>query len=211
MKGHLARSACISAAVFVVPLAGSSETLWHPAPWIGCVVWFAVLATQAPVTLRGMLSNRMDRLSAAAILLAVAAGQLTAVADFRSDAGNPPTTPYLIVGSLLAAAGLALRVWAIRTLGHFFTATVRVQKDHPVRTHGPYSLIRHPSYTGALIVSVATALVLGSWSGAGVAFVCGLAAYLYRIHVEEQALIKQIGDRYAVYRRHTWRLLPFAF
>lgn len=76
---------------------------------------------------------------------------------------------------------------------------------------GPYRLIRHPSYLGGLISMLGLGLALGSW--AAVALVVGLplAGYLYRMQVEEQALVEGIGEPYREYMRHTKRLIPFVY
>ena len=59
--------------------------------------------------------------------------------------------PLLWAGSGLIAAGLALRLWAIRTLDRFFTVDVRIHDGQELIGHGPYRHLRHPSYTGALL------------------------------------------------------------
>jgi protein-S-isoprenylcysteine O-methyltransferase Ste14 len=48
-------------------------------------------------------------------------------------------------------AGIALRQWSIRVLGRFFSTTVQVTSDQRIVTNGPYSVVRHPAYSGALL------------------------------------------------------------
>lgn len=56
---------------------------------------------------------------------------------------------WAALGLCLIAGGLALRIWAIGTLGGAFTATVQVQEGQALVSTGPYRLVRHPSYLGA--------------------------------------------------------------
>lgn len=48
-----------------------------------------------------------------------------------------------------AMAFLHFRLWAMRTLGEYFTFQVMIREDHKLISHGPYKYLMHPSYTGA--------------------------------------------------------------
>ena len=115
------------------------------------------------------------------------------------------------MGAFLAAAGLCLRLWSIRTLGRFFTGTVQVVPDQQVVDDGPYRVLRHPSYTGALLTALGIALAFGSALGAVATLALGIPAYIHRITIEERALLAELGDAYRAYRERTWRLLPFVY
>src|SRR5262249_30261023 len=73
----------------------------------------------------------------------------------------------------------------------------------------PYRFIRHPAYAGSLLNVLGTVLALGSAAGVALVCVLTLPAYLYRIHVEERALLAGLTPDYARYRARTWRLVPF--
>jgi len=62
------------------------------------------------------------------------------------------STGLNVVGPALMWAGLALRIWAIVVLGQSFRATVEVDPGQRVVDRGPYRWVRHPSYTGILLV-----------------------------------------------------------
>lgn len=62
------------------------------------------------------------------------------------------------IGLIMQASGLALRVWSMRTLGAFYTRTLRTAQNQHVVDTGPYRMIRHPGYTGALLVWIGLAL-----------------------------------------------------
>lgn len=71
--------------------------------------------------------------------------------------------------------------------------------------------MRHPSYLGAIVALSGFGLALGNWLSTLVVFVAALVSYGYRIHVEEAALVKGLGDRYVEYRRRTKRLIPWVY
>jgi len=74
-----------------------------------------------------------------------------------------PTTTFAMVLVLL---GAAIRHWCYRELGKHFTAHVTLLKNHKLITTGPYSIVRHPSYTGGLFLIVGKVIwytARGSW------------------------------------------------
>ncbi|MGA2934062.1 MAG: isoprenylcysteine carboxylmethyltransferase family protein [Methanomicrobiales archaeon] len=112
-------------------------------------------------------------------------------------------------GSALMLAGIAVRQWSIAVLGSFFSPTVGIQKGQKVVNRGPYRLVRHPSYTGALLIIVGVGLALRSWGAVLVIlFITGLA-YSYRIQMEEKVLISELGDEYVQYTKVTKKLIPY--
>jgi protein-S-isoprenylcysteine O-methyltransferase Ste14 len=76
-------------------------------------------------------------------------------------------------------------------------------------TGGPYTYLRNPSYTGALITLVGFGFGAGNWLSIIILLAAGLAVYTRRIAVEEQALREQFGKTYEDYRKRTWALIPF--
>jgi protein-S-isoprenylcysteine O-methyltransferase Ste14 len=111
-------------------------------------------------------------------------------------------------GLLLIPAGLALREWAIIKLGRFFSRTVQLEPGHRLITDGPYRWIRHPAYTGMILVDLGIAFALGTWLGAVVTLGLILGATMYRITIEENVLIAAFGDEYRDYMKRTWKLFP---
>ena len=109
---------------------------------------------------------------------------------------------------LLLAFGLATRWIAILSLGRTFSVNVAIHADQKLYRRGLYALVRHPSYTGMLIIFAALGLRLQNWVSVAIAVIPPLLALLYRIHVEEQALEVAFGAEYEQYRRSTKRLIP---
>jgi len=112
------------------------------------------------------------------------------------------------VGLGVLAAGVALRTWAILTLGRLFKFVVVIQEGHRVVASGPYRLLRHPSYTGALVAFLGTGIVLDSWLSTLALVLIPLLAILVRIHVEEAELTNALGREYRTYASRTRRLIP---
>jgi protein-S-isoprenylcysteine O-methyltransferase Ste14 len=113
-----------------------------------------------------------------------------------------------IIGLALIIAGLAIRWTAILTLKKFFTVDVAISSDHRVISSGLYQYVRHPSYAGALLSFLGLGLVFSSWVSVVVILLPILAAFLYRIRVEETVLLRHFGDEYLRYSAKTSRLLP---
>ncbi len=109
---------------------------------------------------------------------------------------------------ILVVVGLGIRWSAIVSLGRSFSSNIAIQEEQKLTTTGLFHFVRHPSYLGLLLVFLAAALYSDNWIGFAVALVPSTAALLYRIHVEEAALIAAFGDEYAAYSRCTKRLIP---
>jgi protein-S-isoprenylcysteine O-methyltransferase len=116
--------------------------------------------------------------------------------------------PLLLAGLGLMWGGIALRVWAVRTLGSLFRTVVVIQDKHALIIAGPYRLLRHPSYAGSLLTLAGIGLALGNWLSLLVAVLGALIGFTRRIPVEEAALQAHFGDDYTAYARRTWRLIP---
>src|SRR5437870_7309673 len=108
---------------------------------------------------------------------------------------------FSVAGVVLFVAALFLRWWAIITLGRFFTVDVTIEKDHELVERGPFRVVRHPSYTGVLLAFVGFALTLRNWAALLVILVPVFAAFIRRMNVEEDALSRALGSRYADYMR----------
>ena len=116
--------------------------------------------------------------------------------------------PVQLAGFAVMALGIGIRFLAIHQLGRLHMPVVAIQADHPLMDRGLYSRVRHPSYLGAILALTGFGLALGNGLSALAVFLAALISYGYRIHVEEIALVKGLGDRYVDYRRRTKRLIP---
>ncbi len=115
------------------------------------------------------------------------------------------------IGIAVFFIGLALRAWSVIHLGRFFTVNVAIADDHHIVDNGPYRFVRHPSYTGVLLVYLGLGLCLANWVALLVIMIPSTAIMLWRIAIEEKALHKALGADYARYSQRTHRLLPFIY
>ena len=122
-----------------------------------------------------------------------------------------PGAAAFAIGFVILLAGLVLRGWSIKTLGGYFTGSVKVSADQPVITAGPYRVLRHPSYTGLLLVMTGFGLASANWVGAAGMAVLTLAGLLWRIQAEERALLATLGDPYRAYAARHKRLVPLVW
>ncbi|GJJ06121.1 hypothetical protein Clacol_000310 [Clathrus columnatus] len=79
---------------------------------------------------------------------------------------------WLLTSSALENLGSIIRLWCFRTLGRFFTLELVIRPDHKIVQSGPYAIVRHPSYTGALVRMIGKVLLVFSPQSFPVA--CGL-------------------------------------
>lgn len=120
--------------------------------------------------------------------------------------GDPAWAPA--AGLAVMWAGLVLRGWSITVLGRAFRTTVEVDRGQEVVARGPYRWVRHPSYSGVLLLAAGYGLAAGNWLSLVLTVVLPLVSVLARIAVEEQTLVRVLGRPYERYRSGTKRLVP---
>jgi protein-S-isoprenylcysteine O-methyltransferase Ste14 len=115
-------------------------------------------------------------------------------------------------GVFVVIVAVTVVVWAIAELRQT-VRTVRTSSDQPVIAEGPYRYLRHPSYLGLLLAVTGIGFLIGNWLSL-LALTVGVAVGLvYRIRVEEIALLGELGDRYRDYAatRKRLRLIPYVW
>jgi protein-S-isoprenylcysteine O-methyltransferase Ste14 len=115
---------------------------------------------------------------------------------------------FAAAGLVVVWIGLAVRVWAVMTLGRSFSTFVQVDAGQDVVTRGPYRWVRHPSYTGLLFIALGFGLGAGNWLSLAICAVLPPLGLLPRIAVEESELTAVLGEKYRSYQRTTHRLVP---
>ena len=195
---------------YLLPAAFKPEVLHHPQLWILVAVAVAVSIFQPAYKPVDKSAPQHDRGTAAQIVWSVYLTQFAGVLEAiylrypDSVRWNAVTTAALA----LMLVGLSLRIWAVVTLGRFFTWFITVYDDHQVIRSGPFRFIRHPAYGGALLLFVGTLLFLHAWIGAALSLVFQLFAYVRRIRYEEKMMIERIGAPYVRYTREVRALVP---
>ncbi len=127
------------------------------------------------------------------------------------DAALPSRRIFYFVGFAVWLGGLILRWYSIGYLGRYFTVNVSIDPEHQLVDSGPYRNIRHPSYTGALLAFLGFGLCLGNWLSILLLTVPIICAFLWRIRIEESALLEALGQDYRDYTRRTERLIPWVY
>lgn len=116
-----------------------------------------------------------------------------------------------VIGTVLMAAGLVIRIGAIVELGKHFNNTIYIRPDHELIETGTYRYVRHGSYTGAFLVGMGIGIYFSAWWGVVISVIFLGMAYRYRIIHEEKALVSRFGDAYRAYQKRTKMLIPFLF
>jgi protein-S-isoprenylcysteine O-methyltransferase Ste14 len=128
--------------------------------------------------------------------------------DFRFELTAPLSLTTHLVALGVTVLAYAFSTWPM-IMNRYFSGTVRIQEDrgHTVVSSGPYRLVRHPSYAGAIIGTLATPFMLGTlW--AMIPAVLTAVAFVIRTALEDRTLQEEL-DGYREYaRRVRYRLLP---
>lgn len=128
--------------------------------------------------------------------------------DFRF--GWSPQLPLLFrsVAFGLCVVGYAFSMWAARS-NPFFSTVVRVQRErnHHAIDRGPYALVRHPGYAGAILAHVVLPVALGCLWGL-IAAVIGITLLVLRTTYEDERLANELEGYREYQQRVGWRLFP---
>ena len=135
-------------------------------------------------------------------------GVLASAPALVPGAAIQPTPVAFATGMAMFLAGFGMRRWSEMTLGRYFTFAVMTSAEQPVITSGPYRFVRHPGYTGVILVVLGAGLIAGNWVGLAGWTLLVTLPLLHRIHIEENALLSALGDRYAIYAAQHKRLVP---
>ena len=170
--------------------------------------WAIELFLRKGATARSWKATLPDRGSTAALIAAyVVVGTSLAlpIAVIRLP------VPAQWAGAGLALVGFALRAIVFSTLGSSYSRTLRVTENQELVTFGLYRHIRHPGYLSSLLIWGGAAVASGKGVAVLIVTTALVAAYGYRIRVEEGMLLKCFGERYQQYQARTWRLLPYIY
>ncbi len=172
-----------------VPLIGRPELLADPRIVLLMLACAVVLITQPEFSLREARRDAAaDGYSVLAIMAGASISQVAPVIEWAYRANHEASVAWIVVGAAMLIGGTAFRIWAIRTLGGYFTATVSIQDGHELIATGPYRYMRHPSYLGAYIAMIGSAVLLQAFASAVFTSVLMGAVYVYRIWREDREL-----------------------
>jgi protein-S-isoprenylcysteine O-methyltransferase Ste14 len=104
--------------------------------------------------------------------------------------------------------GLWVTIWSRRTLGGNWSSEVAFKQGHELVKTGPYRFVRHPIYTGLILMCLGTAGEVGqlhSWLG----FLLLCAGFWIKLMQEETLLLRHFPDEYPTYQKQVKALVPF--
>lgn len=208
-------------AITGVVMFGTAGTLKWPEAWICLAIWLAgalasglTLARQNPEILKERMRPPLQKEQKAwdkpvllSIFVGVLALHLAAGLDVRYGWSHMP--PWL---EALGALALVVAIYDFHIVmreNSYASTTVKIQAErgHKVISTGPYAIVRHPMYAGALLYFLGLALLLGSWIAVAIALAL-IAVIALRAVWEEDMLAVELPG-YADYaQRVKYRLVP---
>ncbi len=113
-----------------------------------------------------------------------------------------------VLGLGLIVAGLLLRAWTRPVLGRHYQGHLQVRRGQRLVRQGPYRFVRHPGYTGFVLLALGLALGFSSVIALAAIPLLLLPGLAQRIWTEESLLLAAFGGEYREYQRMTKRLVP---
>ncbi len=111
-------------------------------------------------------------------------------------------------GVVVCLVGLLVTIWSRRTLGGNWSSEVAFKQGHELVKVGPYRFVRHPIYSGILLMSLGTAIAVGqlhSWLS--FPLLCG--GFWIKLKQEEAVMRQHFPEEYLAYQRQVKALVPF--
>ena len=129
---------------------------------------------------------------------------------FSVSAALWQVTPLLgIVADAMTVIGLLITLWARQSLGTNWSSSVVFKERHELIEGGPYRFVRHPIYSGVLLMLFGTMLVWGRLVGV-IALVVIIVGLSIKAYLEERLLMRHFPEAYARYRRRVRAaVIPF--
>jgi protein-S-isoprenylcysteine O-methyltransferase Ste14 len=121
----------------------------------------------------------------------------------------PHSAALLLLSVLFSIAGVVIAIMARRKLAGNWSSGVVLKQGHELITTGIYTYVRHPIYSGILLIALGTAVVYGTLPSI-MFFVFVLFFMMYKAVQEEQLLTEHFRE-YPVYRARTKRIIPFVW
>lgn len=115
-----------------------------------------------------------------------------------------------IVADIITVIGVYVMIWSRITLGKNWSANIVIKEDHKLIITGPYSFVRHPIYSGLILIVLGTSLYINGILFFIFTIIFFFGAY-YKGYKEEKILINHFGDEYLIYKKKVKALIPFLF
>jgi protein-S-isoprenylcysteine O-methyltransferase Ste14 len=103
---------------------------------------------------------------------------------------------------------LIIAFWSRILLGKNWSVSVQRKKHHELIKKGPYSLVRHPIYTGLLLMFLGNTIIESTWRGL-IGFLILFVSFWFKLRKEEKWLTGIFGNDYLQYMTTTKALIPW--
>ena len=184
--------------------------LFFPVVWIVFFVYWQIKAANTKTTQRlEPASSRILRIFIFLVAITMLSTTRIPLAWLYRQLW-PQGLLFFWLGAAVTVAGLLFAVWARVHLGRNWSRSVTIKQDHELITSGPYSVVRHPIYTGILTGFVGMAIAIGQVRGL-IVFALIFLSFWLKFRMEEQWMRSQFGETYAAYSSHTAALVPYLF
>jgi protein-S-isoprenylcysteine O-methyltransferase Ste14 len=181
-----------------------------PILWVAWLIYWYVLALRSKRTVRrASLGWRV----AYGLPLVAGATLFTLNGDHDSFLWQqiyPQSHATFWIGVAVMLSGIAFTVWARVTLGSNWSSVVTVKANHELVQTGPYALVRHPIYTGILVMFMGNALEVAQWRSL-LSVVLVLISFLIKLRLEERWMVELFGPTYEAYRKRVAMLVPWVW
>jgi protein-S-isoprenylcysteine O-methyltransferase Ste14 len=192
----------------------SVHRITHQTIWINSVVNFDVVFASvylAWILIESKISkeemNKGNRTSDYGTCELYAIGQAAVFlsALWFTSAWRSPNIFHLL-GCIIFLGGITYRLWAIKTLGKYYSHIVRQISEHQIIESGPYRRIRHPAYAGMILANLGIVIFFFNWITLMLFSLILIPAIILRIVIEEKTLLTI--DQYVDYAKNRPRLIP---
>lgn len=176
--------------------------------WIGAaVVWLIGGLNTKTVVRTQSAGSRLLEILPLLVVFVLLRGDSTLL-RWTSMRFVPDTLGWQSLAAAVTVAGVLVAIWSRFYLGGNWSATVTVKQDHELIRSGPYSVVRHPIYSGLLLALLGTALAVGEIRGL-LAVALALLAWKIKSRREESFMESEFGEQYVQYRQNVKGLVPF--
>lgn len=154
----------------------------------------------------GAEKDKSQRMIQPFMLIAFGAALVIPAIDHRLAWSIVPA--YVVaMGDVLVGLGL-LAIFFVFKENTYASAIIEIAAEQKIIDTGLYGIVRHPMYTGGVIMLIGVPLALGSWWGL-LAFIPSTLVLIWRIVEEEKVLIKSLAGYTDYQKRVKYRLVPF--
>jgi protein-S-isoprenylcysteine O-methyltransferase Ste14 len=176
-------------------------------PWIVFVIyWISAAVRTRPTRRKESFASRSG------VLLLEIVGYVLVFSDsagvgFLGTRFIRRTLGSATLGLGLTWLGIGLAIWARYHLGQYWSGRITIKQNHQLIRGGPYAHVRHPIYTGLILATIGSTLVIDEWRCVlGICLV--LTGYCLKARNEETMLRQEFGDSFDEHRKHTGFLIP---